>query len=131
MRRLLSLSLLLTLVGATLFAQTPAPAAGQRGTGAATPAPPGGRGGRGPALVSPEVGADRTVTLRFRAPNAQQVIANGELDGKPHPMTKGDDGVWTVKVGPLAPMPMAATKLTCQMLGLNVKMTSATMIRRP
>src|SRR5687768_12504130 len=103
MRRLLSLSLLLTLAGATPFAQPPAPVAGQRGAGAATPAAPAGRGGRGPALVSPEVGADRTVTLRFRAPNAQQVTANGELDGKPHPMTKGDDGVWTVKVGPLAP----------------------------
>jgi len=102
MRRLLSFCLLLTLVGATPFAQAPAPA-GQRGTGAPAPAAPGGRGGRGPALVSPEVGADRTVTLRFRAPNAQQVTASGELDGKPHPMTKGEDGVWTVKIGPLAP----------------------------
>lgn len=103
MRRLWSLSLLLTVVGATLVARTPAPAVGQRGAGAATPAAPGGRGGRGPALVSPEVGADRTVTLRFRAPNAQQVTVSGELDGKSHPMTKGDDGVWTVRIGPLAP----------------------------
>src|SRR5687768_10259339 len=102
MRRLLSITLLLTLVGATLFAQAPAPAVGPRGAGA-TPAAPGVRGGRGPALISPEVGADRTVTLRFRAPSAQRVTASGELDGKPHPMTKGDDGVWTVRVGPLAP----------------------------
>ena len=66
--------------------------------------PPAGRGGpRGPVVVSPEIGADRTVTLRYLAPNATQVTANGELDGKPHPMTKGDDGIWTVTVGPLAP----------------------------
>jgi enterochelin esterase-like enzyme len=64
--------------------------------------PPGGRG-RGPALVSPEVGADRTVTLRYLAPNAAAVTASGELDGKPHPMTKGENGVWSVTIGPLAP----------------------------
>jgi enterochelin esterase family protein len=56
-----------------------------------------------PAFVSPEVQADRTVTLRLFAPNAQKVSAAGELDGKPHPMTKGGDGVWSVTVGPLAP----------------------------
>src|SRR4051794_7670151 len=67
-------------------------------TGAAAQAP-----ARGPAFVSPEVGADRTVTLRYLAPNATQVTASGELDGKPHPMTKGQNGVWTVTVGPLAP----------------------------
>src|SRR4051794_15562610 len=67
-------------------------------TGAAAQAP-----ARGPAFVSPEIGADRTLTLRYLAPNATQVTASGELDGKPHPMTKGADGVWTVTVGPLAP----------------------------
>ena len=60
-----------------------------------------GRGG--PAIVSPEVGADRTVTFRFLAPNAQQVTVAGELDGKPYPMTKGEAGVWSVRVGPLVP----------------------------
>ena len=69
---------------------------------------PGGRGGRGggrggPAYVSPEVGADGSVTVRLFAPNAQQVAAAGELDGKPHPMTKGEDGIWSVSVGPLPP----------------------------
>jgi len=54
-------------------------------------------------VISPEIGADRTLTLRYLAPNATQVTASGELDGKPHPMTKGADGVWTVTVGPLAP----------------------------
>ena len=56
-----------------------------------------------PPVVSPEVSADRTVTLRYRAPDAKQITVTGELDGQPHPMTKGADGVWTVTIGPLAP----------------------------
>ncbi len=56
-----------------------------------------------PAYVSPQVNADRSVTLRLYAPDARQVVAAGELDGMPHPMTKGNDGVWSVTVGPLAP----------------------------
>jgi enterochelin esterase family protein len=56
-----------------------------------------------PPFGSPEVGPDRTVTLRCFAPNATRVTANGDLDGMPHPMTKGPDGVWTVTVGPLPP----------------------------
>jgi enterochelin esterase-like enzyme len=56
-----------------------------------------------PPVVSPEVRPDRTITLRYAAPNAQAVTANGELDGKPHPLTKGTDGVWSVTIGPLAP----------------------------
>ena len=79
----------------------------QAPTGSATPgqaAAPFGRGpGRGPQVVSPQVNADRTITLRFRAPEAKDVVAIGEIDGKDHPMTKGDDGVWTVTIGPLAP----------------------------
>ena len=56
-----------------------------------------------PPFVSPEVDTDRTLTLRCFAPNATQVTASGELDGTPHPMTKGPDGVWTVTLGPLQP----------------------------
>ncbi len=56
-----------------------------------------------PPFASPEVAADRTITLRCFAPNATKVTANGDLDGTPHPMTKGPDGVWTVTVGPLPP----------------------------
>jgi enterochelin esterase-like enzyme len=64
-------------------------------------APPAGRGGGRGGLVSPQVNPDKTFTLRFRAPNAKEVSVVGEIDGKPHPMTKGDDGVWTVTIGPL------------------------------
>jgi enterochelin esterase family protein len=66
-------------------------------------APPAGRGNFRPQVNSPQVNADRTVTLRFRAPNAKEVTLVGELDGRTYPMTKGDDGVWTVTIGPLAP----------------------------
>ena len=75
----------------TILGQAPVPGAGRGG----------GRGG--PQLVSPEVGPDRTITFRFLAPNAQQVTVSGELDGKPHPMTKGENGIWSSTVGPLAP----------------------------
>jgi enterochelin esterase family protein len=56
-----------------------------------------------PAYLSPEVHADRTITLRLYAPGAKQVIAAGELDGKTHALTKGSDGVWSVTVGPFVP----------------------------
>jgi enterochelin esterase-like enzyme len=52
-------------------------------------------------VISPQVNPDKTFTLRFRAPNAREVTVIGELDGKTHPMTKGDDGVWTATIGPL------------------------------
>ena len=52
-------------------------------------------------VVSPEVTADRHLTLRYRAPDAKQVTVTGELDGQPHPLTKGPDGVWSVTLGPL------------------------------
>jgi hypothetical protein len=82
-----------------VFAQTPAapPPAGQA---AAPAAPQAGRGGGRGMLVSPQVSPDKTITLRFRAPNAKDVTVIGELDGKTHPMTKGDDGVWTATIGP-------------------------------
>jgi enterochelin esterase-like enzyme len=86
-----------SVVTVAALAQAPAPAA----------PPPGAQAGRGgprpPAIVSPQVNADRTMTLRFRAPNAKDVSVIGEIDGKPHPMTKGEDGVWTATIGPLAP----------------------------
>ncbi len=85
-----------------LSAQTPA---GQAPPAGQPPAPQGRGGGRGglPPVVSPEVNADKSVTLRFRAPNAKEVTVIGELDGKTYPMSKNDAGVWEVKIGPLAP----------------------------
>ncbi|HKD04884.1 MAG TPA: alpha/beta hydrolase-fold protein [Bryobacteraceae bacterium] len=62
----------------------------------------GGRGG--PPIVSPEVGADRRVTFRLRAPNATAVTLNGEWKGGSNvAMTKDDSGVWSVVTDPIAP----------------------------
>src|SRR3990170_4913674 len=47
-----------------------------------------------PSVVSPEIGPDRTITLRYFAPAAKQATVNWEPDGKPHPLTRGADGVW-------------------------------------
>jgi enterochelin esterase-like enzyme len=62
---------------------------------AQTPAPDG--------LVSPEVHADHSVTFRVRAPRASDVTVYGDWMpiGKPTPMTRGDDGVWSLHTAPL------------------------------
>jgi enterochelin esterase family protein len=71
------------------------------------PAAPQGRGGRGaaaPAFVSPEVGPDRRVTFRIHAPNAQAIrLAAGDIPGlgQATQLTKAENGVWEVTVGPL------------------------------
>jgi enterochelin esterase family protein len=83
------------------------------------PAAPPAQGGRGnaPQVVSPEVTAERTVVFRLLAPNAQNVRVTGSdipalagggrgaAPGAPSPgqMTKGDNGVWSVTVGPIDP----------------------------
>jgi enterochelin esterase family protein len=62
---------------------------------------PGAR--RGDAAVSsPEVAPDRRVTFRLRAPEAKKVTVSGDF-GSDADLAKGDDGVWSVTVGPLAP----------------------------
>ncbi|HKW97462.1 MAG TPA: alpha/beta hydrolase-fold protein [Bryobacteraceae bacterium] len=51
---------------------------------------------------SPEVHADRTVTFRFRDPNAKEVVL--ALTGSKHaPMQKEESGVWTVTTPALEP----------------------------
>ena len=50
-------------------------------------------------VLSPEVGSDRSVTFRLRAPNAKEVRITGI--GQPVAMARGEDGVWTARVGPL------------------------------
>jgi enterochelin esterase family protein len=75
---------------------------------AAAPAAPaqGGRGGpQGPQVVSPQVNADRTVTLRIYAPKAAEIRVTGELvnGAQPQPMTRGDDGIWTVTMPAVPP----------------------------
>ncbi len=61
-------------------------------------------------LNSPEVHDDRTVTFRVNAPEAASVELNGAVLaafgrawGDTLPYTKGEDGIWTLTVGPIRP----------------------------
>ena len=56
----------------------------------------------GAAVTSPEVAADRRVTFRLLAPEAKAVTVSGDF-GSDAGMRKGEDGVWSVTVGPLDP----------------------------
>ncbi len=64
----------------------------------------------GANVISPEVRDDHTVIFRLKAPRAQEVkLTGGPLllalgaDNKPVPFKKGDDGIWSLTVGPLKP----------------------------
>lgn len=78
-----------------IFAQAPSGPEGGRG----------GRGGRGgaPALPAYVVNPDRTVTFRLRAPEATAVTVSGDFTQTAQPMTKGEDGVWSLTSPPLRP----------------------------
>ena len=61
-------------------------------------------------LNSPDVRDDHTVVFRLKAPEAHDVRLTGVAlltalgkVGQPLPFTKGDDGIWTLTVGPIAP----------------------------
>lgn len=55
-----------------------------------------------PPVVSPEVHPDRRVTFRFRAPTAKEVILSRE-GAQRVPMTRSDNGLWTLTTDPLDP----------------------------
>ncbi len=61
-------------------------------------------------LNSPEVHDDQTVTFRVRAPEAKRVELNGAILaafgrnwGETMDFTKGEDGIWTLTIGPVRP----------------------------
>ena len=56
----------------------------------------------GAAVTSPEVATDCRVTFRLLATEAKAVTVSGDF-GSDAGMRKGDDGVWSVTVGPLDP----------------------------
>ncbi len=59
-------------------------------------------GATGPQVVSPEIHPDNSVTFRLLAPEAEEVLLNGNWDnGRGIAMTKDDGGVWSVTAGPL------------------------------
>jgi enterochelin esterase family protein len=76
-----------------------APAQAGRGAGQ-------GRGPQGPVVVSPEVLADHHVTFRILAPKAEAVrLVGSDIPGNMQgaQMTKGENGVWEVTLGPIDP----------------------------
>jgi len=76
------------------------PVLAQQATPPAMPA--AGRGPQGPRVVSPEVLPDKKVTFRLLAPKAATVVLNGNWDqGTNIAMTRDDQGIWSVTVGPL------------------------------
>lgn len=69
-----------------------------------------GRGGRGgspvPQFVSAEVGADRKITFRVYAPQADAVrLAASDIPGlgQNGQLTRADNGVWQLTFGPIEP----------------------------
>lgn len=55
-------------------------------------------------MVSPEILPDHRITFRISAPRATEVILRfGEGAPQAHPMTKDEDGVWSVTIGPVEP----------------------------
>lgn len=55
----------------------------------------------GTQVVSPEILQDNSVTFRLSSQDAQSVTVNGSWGGEPAEMTKDENGVWSVTVGPL------------------------------
>jgi enterochelin esterase family protein len=99
--RLTCVTLAAALAASSLISarQTPAP---QNPPPTPAAAEPSARGGRGNAPVkSPEVGADKRVTFRLRAPNAKVVAVS--VGGKQLPMQKDEQGLWSVTSDPLPP----------------------------
>jgi enterochelin esterase family protein len=59
---------------------------------------------RGPTVISPEVLADHKVTFRIIAPKASEVTLRGDwMTGPAEKLTKGENDIWSVTVGPLIP----------------------------
>jgi enterochelin esterase family protein len=55
-------------------------------------------------LKSPKVLADKRVMIQIYAPKASEVTVGGDFaSGKTVPLTKNDQGVWSVALGPLTP----------------------------
>ncbi len=82
---------------AAVYAQAPAPAPGQAPAAGQRAGAP-----QGPRVVSPEILPDKRVTFRLLAPKASTVVLNGNWDqGTNIAMTKDDQGIWSVTVGPL------------------------------
>ena len=58
---------------------------------------------RGPLVRSPQVNPDKTVTFRYNATAAKNVMLSAQFEKGPVTMNKDASGIWTVTTGPLKP----------------------------
>jgi len=58
---------------------------------------------RPPPVVSPTIHADRTVTFRIKAANAEKITVGGEFQKGRIPLVKGTNNIWSVTTGPIRP----------------------------
>ncbi|MGK9476439.1 esterase [Melioribacter sp. OK-6-Me] len=58
---------------------------------------------RPPAIVSPEINPDKSITFRYFAPNAKEVLLDAEFLKSPLCMSKDTSGVWSITVPPVEP----------------------------
>ena len=58
---------------------------------------------RNPVIVSPELGAGNSVTFRFSAKNAKEVLLEAQFLKDKLPMQKDEGGVWSVTVNSIKP----------------------------
>ena len=58
---------------------------------------------RSAPFVSPEIHPDKSVTFRFRAPDAKDVKLNSQITSQPQQMIKDEKGIWSVTIGPVRP----------------------------
>jgi enterochelin esterase-like enzyme len=54
-------------------------------------------------VTSPELGADRRVTFRLLAPQAQSVLLTGEFMAGSRALERDANGLWTLTLGPIEP----------------------------
>lgn len=54
-------------------------------------------------VKSPEIGPDRRVTFRLRAPNATEVTVTGEFMSGSKSLAKDSEGIWSLTTEPLPP----------------------------
>jgi len=58
---------------------------------------------RAPYPISPDVQANNSVTFRFLAPNANEVLLDAQFLDKKEPLTKDANGVWSITVPNITP----------------------------
>jgi enterochelin esterase-like enzyme len=100
--RTICLLFLAAMAASQTGAQATPAAAPQAAAGQAAQRPPNPNA----TLVSPEVAADKQVTFRLYAPQAQNVLVRSEFKqimNTTAKLTKADDGVWSLTVGPVDP----------------------------